>query len=115
RLAVAPPAPTPQPAVEPPPPATVTLRFSVKPARATITVDGKLVENGELVVPRDGAKHALSIAAPGFKPVSEELTFDESQRLAYDLVRVDKPNRPRPTRPTRPNKPDRIDPDSPYK
>ena len=81
-----PPAPPPQ-VVEPAQAATVTLRFSVKPARATITVDGKVVKGGELVVPRDDAKHTVTIEAAGFKPVTEELAFDESQRLASRVQR----------------------------
>ena len=89
----------------------------MQPKAAKVTVDGKLVANGELVVTKDAAKHTVSVAAPGFTTQTEEITFEETQRLAYDLARVGKPNRPRNnTRPGgRNTKPDRIDTDSPYK
>jgi eukaryotic-like serine/threonine-protein kinase len=111
----APTPPEPKPPVEPakPPaePATITLRFSVEPRGAAITVDGKPVTSGELVVPRDSAEHRLEIKAPGFVAHDETLHYDESQRLEVQLHRVT--TRPTPARPNA--KPDRIESESPYK
>ncbi|HEX5059703.1 MAG TPA: serine/threonine-protein kinase [Kofleriaceae bacterium] len=120
-----PPAAAPTPAPVPAPPAaptTITLKFAVDPATAVITVDGNAVKNGELVVEKDGAEHALSVTAPGFKPHDEKLAFDESQKLVIHLDKVTKaatPTRPRPTKQDKPDKQetkhDRIESESPYK
>ncbi len=99
-----------------PPPSTITLRFSVVPTHATVTVDGQRVTDGELVVTRDSDKHDVTIAAPGFVTRTEHIAFDETQRLSFQLARVDPPARKPPARrPPAVNKPDRIDTDSPYK
>jgi serine/threonine-protein kinase len=91
-------------------PATVTLRFAVEPAGAAITLDGKPVRGAELAVPRDAARHALRITAPGYLAHDETVQLDESQRLVVQLKRAE------PARPTRPRKDraDRIDSQSPY-
>jgi hypothetical protein len=125
------PTPTPTPTVPPTPAATppagappvapaaptkVTIKLAVDPATATITIDGKPVTGGELVVDRDGAEHELSITADGFKPHTEKLTFDENQRLVINLDKKRKtttrPPRPRP--PGGRQRPDRIEDESPY-
>jgi serine/threonine-protein kinase len=106
-----PPKPPVEPAKPPVEPATITLRFSVEPRGAAITLDGKPVIGGELVVPRDTAEHRLEIKAAGYAPHDETLHFDESQRLEVQLKRA--PTRPTPARPNA--KPDRIESESPYK
>jgi serine/threonine-protein kinase len=113
--AVAAPKP-PEPAKPPEPPArpepaTITLRFSVEPRGAKVTVDGKPVTGGELAVPRDTAEHRLQITAAGYAPYDETLHYDESQRLEVQLKRAT--TRPPPARPN--GKPDRIESESPYK
>jgi serine/threonine-protein kinase len=85
-VAVAPPIAAPPPSVTPLPAATITLRFEVTPATATITLDGKPVAGPEITVPRDTASHHLHIVAPGYADHDEDLKLDESQRLAIELV-----------------------------
>jgi hypothetical protein len=95
------------------PPATITLTFELDPTTAAIALDGTPVTGPELVVPKDGAKHTLSFTAPGFLPHTEQLAFDESQRLVVSLKRAaGKPTPGRP--PVKSTKPDRIDTESPY-
>jgi serine/threonine protein kinase len=104
--------PAPTPAVTP---ATVTVRFSVEPKHATITVDGKPVTNAELVVDKDEADHEVTVTAPGFKPHEEPLRFDESQKLVIRLDKIAKVT----TTPKKPakqeTKHERIESESPYK
>jgi hypothetical protein len=85
-VVVAPPPPTVAPSVTPLPAATITLHFAVAPTSATITVDGKPVTSNELTVPHDEVTHHLQISAPGYVGHDEDLRFDESQRLAIELV-----------------------------
>jgi serine/threonine protein kinase len=84
-LPVAPPPPAVAPSVTPLP---ITLHFAIDPASATITLDGKPVTTTDLTVPHDDVKHHLQIAAPGYVSHDEDLRFDESQRLAIELVRA---------------------------
>jgi eukaryotic-like serine/threonine-protein kinase len=112
------PAPTPQPppAVTPPAaPAKVTVKFSVEPKTAAITVDGEPVKNGELVVDKDDAEHELAVTAPGFKAHEEPLRFDESQKLVIHLEKTAKPASSTPKPPKPPVKHERIESESPYK
>ncbi|MDB4957498.1 MAG: Protein kinase [Myxococcales bacterium] len=92
------------------PPATnITFHFAIEPKAATITVDGKPVTGGELVVPKDDATHELRIAAPGYLTHAEQIRFDESQRLVVPLKRQTLPTK-------RPHKiTNRIEDESPYK
>ena len=78
----------------------MTLRFSVAPRTAKITIDGKLIEGTELALPRDDASHALRITAPGHTAHEAQLRLDENQRITVQLVRAAKS---RPARP--PGKP----------
>jgi serine/threonine-protein kinase len=108
-VAAAAPAPTPTPAPNPPAappapapapvaaPARITIKVTVDPSTAIVTIDGKPV-TGELVVDKDAAEHELSITAPGF------------------TAHLDKQRSTRPTRPTKPrtNHTERIDTASPY-
>ena len=94
--------------------ATITLRFAIEPAAATVEIDGKPAA-AELVVPKDGVKHHLHVVAAGFAPHDEDLAYDESQRLAIHLDKL----AAKPARPVRPNKPqtgkgERIETESPY-
>ncbi len=91
------PPPAAAPSVTPLPAATITLHFAVDPASATITLDGKPVTTAELTVPHDEVTHHLQIAAPGYVGHDEDLRFDESQRLAIELVRAphDTPSPPK--------------------
>jgi serine/threonine-protein kinase len=110
-----PPVVTPPPAATPPPaPATITVKFSVEPKHATISVDGKPVNNGELVADKDEADHALAVSAPGFKSHEEPLRFDESQKL---VIRLEKATKATPIRkpPKQEPKRERIESESPYK
>ena len=95
---------------------TVTLRFAVEPTTSKIAVDGKPVLGGELVVPRDDAKHTLQITAAGHTSHTEELRFDETQRIVIQLKPTKSGgSRPvKPGKPDKPIKPDRIDSTSPY-
>ena len=115
---VAPPPAPPAPAVDPPPvapaPTTITLKFSVEPKTAKITLDGKPVDGDELPIAKDGDEHELVITAPGHVEHHDKIRFEESQRISVQLKKTAaKPSRP--TRPVKkPGKPDRIDSESPY-
>jgi eukaryotic-like serine/threonine-protein kinase len=111
------PAPTPTP---PPPTVTqlnITLTLELDPKDATVTLDGKSVTTTELSVAKDTAKHHLKISAPGYADHDEDLAFDESQKLAIELVaqpKVTKPAQPaQSTGKTKP-KPPTIESESPY-
>ena len=86
-----PPAPPPPAPAPPPPPSTITLKFTVDAANATIPVDGRKLDAPELTVGKDDAAHSLHITAPGRAPHDETLHFDESQRLSIELPRVAAP------------------------
>jgi serine/threonine protein kinase len=116
---VAPTTPSPSETAGSAAPVNVTIRFAIDPASATVTIDGKAVVGGELVIAKDAALHDLVIAAAGYKTHSERLTFEENQRLVINLEKAkptknDRSNTTRPNRPVRPNRPERIDPSSPY-
>jgi hypothetical protein len=87
-------APPPVPIVTPLPPATITLRFEIEPPSAKVELDGTVATGAELAVPKDGAHHHLHITAAGFAPHDEDLTYDESQRLAIHLDKAASPNKP---------------------
>jgi len=108
-------APPPRTATPPPVEAApITLRFAVEPASATITLDGRPVQGGELAVAKDRANHALKITAPGYLAREDTVRFDESQRLTIQLKRAPSAApRPEPPRPELPRA-DRIDSHSPY-
>lgn len=101
-------------AISVPPRDGYLLRFSVEPKDATITIDGAPVTGDELVVEADGDEHTLTVAATGYKPHTEKLHFDQSQKLVVHLRRAAQ----RTTTPKRPVKPstkrERIESESPY-
>ena len=120
---VATPTPTPTPAPSPPPPppppvapATISLRFAITPASATIELDGKPIADNPYTAPKDDAVHKLHITAPGYLPHDEDVKFDEAQRLSITLDRPQAPKVPAKTpqkaHPTQ--KPDKIESQSPY-
>ena len=101
-------------------PETITLRFTVEPATATIQIDGKPAST-EQTVTKDGGDHQLTITAAGFADYSETITFDETQRIKVSLEKTRaKPTsrpttRPKPTTTTtKPDRTNRIDSQSPY-
>ena len=103
----------PAPSQTPSQPTTVTLRFSVEPAGAAITLDGAPVKATEWAVPKDDAPHTLRITAPGYVADEETIRFDESQRLVVQLKRVIKPSRGNDRHKPGSNT-ERIDSESPY-
>ena len=112
--------PTPTPAPTPTPTVTqlnITLTFELDPKDATVTLDGKPVSASEVSVPKDTAKHHLKISAAGYVDHDEDLAFDESQKLAIELVaqpKVSKTAQPaQPTGKTKPKQPT-IESESPY-
>jgi eukaryotic-like serine/threonine-protein kinase len=106
-----PPAPTPTPPPPPAAPATVTIKFAVTPANATIKLDGKDV-TGDIVETKDDAEHELSVAAAGYVAHTEKVRFDESQRISVTLAKQAKAT---PTVRKTGGKKDKIEVDSPYK
>jgi serine/threonine-protein kinase len=118
---VATPVPAASPPTTPAPTVTqldITLTFELDPKDATVTLDGKPVTTSALTVAKDSAKHHLKIAAPGYVDHDEDLAFDESQKLAIELVAQPKVTKPaqqpvQPTGKTKP-KPPTIESESPY-
>ncbi|HEX4453868.1 MAG TPA: serine/threonine-protein kinase [Kofleriaceae bacterium] len=110
---VAPP-PTPAPTVTQ---LNITLTLELQPKDAIVTLDGKPVATTALSVAKDSATHHLKISAPGYVDHDEDLKFDESQKLAIELVadpKVTKPAQPaQPTGKTKPKQPT-IESESPY-
>jgi Protein kinase domain len=74
-------------------PTTITLRLTIDPPVAAITLDGARVQGTELVVLKDAAVHLLRITAPGYRDYHAIVPFDESQRLLVQLKRVTGPRR----------------------
>ena len=95
-------------------PTMITLRFAIDPASAAVAIDGTPIIGTELSVVKDGVTHHLTITAAGCVDHTEDIVYDESQRLAVRLersARVDKPRKPHKPHTTD----DRIDSESPYK
>ncbi|MGH7285416.1 MAG: PEGA domain-containing protein [Polyangiaceae bacterium] len=58
----------------------------MKPSNAIVTLDGNRISATEpFTHPIDASKHDLSFTAPGFRPLSESITFDHDQTLTVDL------------------------------
>ncbi len=117
---VATPAPTITTPPAPPPTVTqlnITLTLELQPKDAIVTLDGKPVTTSELSVAKDSAAHHLKISATGYVDHDEDLKFDESQKLAIELVadpKVTKPAQPaQPAGKTKPKQPT-IESESPY-
>ena len=94
---------------EPRPAPTITLRFALEPAGASIVLDDVFVTSRQIKVHKDDAPHQLRISAPGFTAYEGEVRFDESQKLTVRLVRA-----PAAAATARSVRPSRIDSKSPY-
>lgn len=107
--------------VNPPPaaraPTTITLRLTVDPPVAAITIDGARVPGTELVVVKDAATHLLRITAVGYRDYHAMIAFDENQRLLVKLTRATSPTRgnPPPEDRSRTEATELIDSDNPYR
>jgi eukaryotic-like serine/threonine-protein kinase len=114
--ATTPPAPPPVETTPAPPPApsTITLKFSIEPANATIKIDDKAVTKPELIVDTDAASHKLVVTAPGFKPHDEVLSYDSNQKIVIRLEKVAKQTTKTPKTPKQETKHERIESESPY-
>ncbi len=66
---------------------TVEVTASAAPATARFTLDGVPLEGNPLTrrLPRDGASHALTVAAPGFASEQRVLLLDRDVRLELSL------------------------------
>jgi hypothetical protein len=96
---------------------TITLRLTVDPPVAAITLDGARVQTTELVVVKDAAAHLLRVTAAGYLAYSAIVAFDDNQRLFVKLTRATSPargNAPAEDR-ARTGSNDLIDSDNPYK
>jgi hypothetical protein len=64
---------------------TVGVRVAVKPASASISIDGQPLGTGAFVgtLPKDGARHELEIKAPGYKTFTD--TIDVSSDISRDV------------------------------
>jgi len=67
--------------------ATVQLSIHVKPAAATVTLDGaRLVSNPfQADVTADKRAHVLRASSPGYEPVEQVITFGNDSRLDITL------------------------------
>jgi serine/threonine-protein kinase len=83
-------APPPVMTTEPVAPAVVRITVDLRPAEATLTLDGKAVSGNPFTIPKDGQSHALAAEAKGFKPGKLSFTADEAQRLQLHLEPEDK-------------------------
>jgi serine/threonine-protein kinase len=67
----------------------ITASFRADPPEAKFSIDGAEALSNPFTghFPRDGAKHRLSVFAPGYLMKTEELTFDDDQSLQLSLAR----------------------------
>ena len=69
--------------------ATIALRIEVSPASASLKIDGRSVRtpfSGH--VGRDAQHHAIEVAADGYRPTRQYVTFDRDQALVLALERL---------------------------
>ncbi|MBX3232415.1 MAG: serine/threonine protein kinase [Labilithrix sp.] len=68
-------------------PATFVLDVSANPPTAAIELDGAAAGTGRIVktLPKDGAKHALRITAPGHEPYTREFDADSPPPVMIPL------------------------------
>jgi serine/threonine protein kinase len=77
----------------------VTIDFAVLPESATVTVDGKLVEDRQLILTRGIAPVRIMIEAPDHEGRTLDVVPDQDQTIAVELVRAPESEPPRPPRP----------------
>ena len=85
-------------ASRPTPREMVTFSIDVQPPNASITLDGELIGNGhaEVMRPRDGARHQLTLSAPGHAVVTDVLVASGDARVSRVLASLEAPRAPRP-------------------
>ncbi len=91
-------------AATPPPPAEVSIDISVKPAEATISIDGKPVTGNpyRLKIVKASEPHVVKAEADGFDPQSIEIAFDRDRALDLVLAAKPKPQKTTPSATTPP-------------
>jgi serine/threonine protein kinase len=80
-------APIPAPQAAPAPPAEATIRFVVKPATATVKVDGVAVDGTEVRVPRRPVPLNVIVEARGYRPERRTVVPDGDREVAVSLRR----------------------------
>jgi hypothetical protein len=89
----------------------VTIDFAVLPESATVTVDGRLVEDRQLILTRGIAPIRIVIEAADHEGRTLDVVPDQDQTIAIELVRAPVSEPPRPPRPAaEPARPPRPEP-----
>jgi hypothetical protein len=79
----------------------IRLILDVRPATATVVLDGKALEQGtrEIALPADGGSHQLTFSAVGYAEVMERLVADKDIKMSIYLKPI--PNIRKKTKPKR--------------
>jgi serine/threonine-protein kinase len=96
--------PAPAPPEQRSPPSTIGVDIRISPATATISIDGKPVNNPfAQQFPSDDAVHTVRASAPGYAPKSLTVAFNANVRLDLNLDRLAPPPSQRKPDPPRPH------------
>lgn len=96
-----------------PPLPTGKVTFTVSPAEAKVTVDGKEIDISKPLELEYGV-HTIVVSADGYETFSDEVDFAvETADYSYTLREKKDPENPDEKDPEKPNPPDSTDPDQP--